>query len=169
MKNIPNKEYKIETNLSEKEVISRINKIIEENIKISIFEHFFETHFSFIENNIFFIKNTDFSLNIFGKIIIEENKTVVIIKMKWNIISTIFFIFWLLIASLYFIIGIYFTITGKSNIALIIETILFVTFISVVVVLSGFLLINSIFNIEKNKLKEYLTKILEVIEQSSNK
>jgi hypothetical protein len=160
MKIIPNKEYKFETNLSEEEVISRINKIIEENIRISIFEHFFKTHFGFIENNIFFIKNADFSLNIFGKIIIEENKTVVIIKMKWNIISTVFFIFWLLIASLYFIIGIYFTITGKSNIALIIETILFVTFISVVVVLSGFLLINSIFNIEKNKLKEYLTKIL---------
>jgi hypothetical protein len=169
MKIIQNKEYKFETNLSGEEVISRINKIIEKNVRISIFEHFLKTHFSFIENNIFFIKNTYFSPNIFGKIIFEENKTVVIIKMKWNIISIVFFIFWLLIASLYFIIGIYFTITAKSNIALIIETILFVTFISVVVVLSGFLLINSIFNIEEKKLKEYLTKILEVIEQSWDK
>ena len=166
MKIIPNEEFCFKTNMSQKEVEKEINDIII-NIQFQGKKQI-ELNNCFIQNNEFEIKqnlNTynSISLNIKGKIITENNKTIVNMKMKLDKYIIGLYIFLLSITSLFFIAGIYFTLTDKYNIILIIESILRIIIITFAVLFFGWFLINSVFENRKNIAKEYFIKVFKAI------
>jgi hypothetical protein len=168
MKIIPSEEFTFETYLSGNEIKNKIKNIIEVT-KFSLFKKKHVKLFNgYIENNEFKIKKINdcsksFLLNIFGNIIIGENKTKINIKMKFNNFMIGFYIFLLSIVLLYFIFGVYFTIFCKFNLILIIENILMIIIISFAVMFFVIIIINIAFNNEKKVIKKYIKIILEAI------
>jgi hypothetical protein len=112
-----------------------------------------------IKRNIEYINS--FSPNILGEIIVEENKTVINIKMKMDEIVLWFSIFWLSFVSLFFIIGILATIINIKNVLFIIVPIIMWFF--------GFCLINNSSDTEKYKSKKFLKELFEATEKNINK
>jgi hypothetical protein len=159
MKIIPRDEIYLETNMTVEEAINHIKDNIEtERTNFSIFkEKYTKPYCGYIRNNMFEIKrNIEYRMNSFlpiitGVITTIENKTIINIKMKVAKLVAVFSIFMLSFALFLIISGI------------IIKSIGF-TIISIFSFFWAYCLMHLLFNVERNKSKEYLLKLFEAIE-----